>query len=105
MFDRIKNVTNAMKKLNRSIGDDDAIKRPTKSSDKDILFAGKSGVVKIADPENKFTVVRFRRLIDSDGQIANNFEDAEWSWTAAQDIVIGGLKAKNFSASLGNSVC
>jgi hypothetical protein len=104
VFDQIKNVTHALRRFNRTIGDDDAIKRPLKSLGKDILLAGKSGVIKIADPQNKYTIVRFRRLIDSDGQKAKDFEDAEWSWTAPQDTIVGGLKAKNFSASLGNTI-
>jgi hypothetical protein len=104
IFDQIKNVTNALKKINQTIGDSDLIKRPLKSLDKDILLAGKSGVIKIADSANQFTILRFRRLIDSDGQKAKDFEDAEWSWTAPQDVLINGLKAKNFSATLRNTI-
>jgi hypothetical protein len=68
--------------------------------DKQILFAGKSGVVKIAGTRGKFTSIKFRRLIDSDGQRAKKFEDDNWTWTPAQQTTVNGLAAKNFTATM-----
>jgi hypothetical protein len=105
IIDELKNRTRSYldKKFDDKTGDDDTVKRPAKSEDKDILFAGRSGLIKVKDAANQFTVVRFRKLFDSDGQTAKDFEDAVWSWTAPQDVTVDGLKAKNFSASLTSS--
>jgi hypothetical protein len=96
-----RNVTRKIPKADE--GDDDNTARKERSKAKDILLAGKSGVIKIA-AGGRFTFVKLRKLVDSDGQTAKNFEDADWTWSSAQQVTLSGLSAKNFSAKLSTQV-
>jgi hypothetical protein len=51
-----------------------------------------------------FTFVMCRDLLDSDEQRVIDFSSAKWNWTNPEDVLIDGLKAKNFTARLNAMV-
>jgi hypothetical protein len=109
IFEDSKNLSRSYqsKVISKFIGDDDKVKREIQTKNGSHTLSGLSGLIKTVNSRNNFTFVRCRGLIDSDLQSVPGFEDAEWNWTLPEDVVINGLRAKNYSAPLqvkvGNS--
>jgi hypothetical protein len=66
----------------------------------DFYFAGQAGLMKIQAPDSSnYVSVKFRKLCDSDGQKADNFENATWKWEGPTSVVRQGLQATVLTAT------
>jgi len=65
-----------------------------------VYFAGESGLMKIQAPDSSnYVSVKFRKLADSDGQKAINFENATWNWEGPTSTIRQGLQATVLTAT------
>jgi hypothetical protein len=65
-----------------------------------VYFTGDSGLMKVqAAGSSNYVSVKFRKLSDSDGQKATNFENATWSWVGPTTTTFQGLAATVLTAS------
>jgi len=66
----------------------------------DFYFTGDAGLMKIQAPDSTdFVSVKFRKLADSDGQKAENFENASWTWVGPTSTTRQGLQCSVLTAT------
>jgi len=71
----------------------------------DFYFTGESGLMKIQAPDSSnYVSVKFRKLADSDGQRAANFENASWVWEGPTSTTRQGIQCSVLTTTLNVTV-